>query len=649
MGMAHSLVAFAGENAAQKSALSPNGAVRAEVGLRAGVPVYSVWLRGKPILESSALRLDFSEPIVGGFTSITELSENYRNSSWKPLYGERNVILERYFGITVALVEQGPLARRLNIELRAYNEGVAFRYFVPEQEKKDGWKIEREMSEFRFVAGSGAYPIYSAEQTYATQPVSIEQVKDGAHTPLTARTPKGFASILEAFVEGFPRMRLDKTADGALVSHLLGTVDRTPPFASPWRVILLGVDEGKLIENQFLVLNLNPPCAIADSAWVKPGKTISNEGSSQLKTDDLKKVVDFASGNGFKYLQLDWGWYGTEWAWSDGERDMFRKTVPEIADSTEWVSNTYADPFKVAKGLVPYRPDWKSSTYVDLDIPDLVRYCGDRGMGLCLYIEAQTTLRAHDMDKLFATYEQWGLAGLKPGFVRYGSQENTDWIRRMAAAAAKHHLWLCVHDAYVPEGMERTYPNLMIVEGGGGQEGNHPASHDVMLPFTRCLAGPFDYTPGLYTQGKSHAHMLAFLAVYYGPAQTIRGGYPAWNDSGEWGRGGDELEFLKRVPTVWDETKVLHAKIGQEIVVVRRSGGVWFLGGMTGDNACALELPLNFLDKNRSYKASIFSDDPAETNGWRPTKLETKTVAASDKLPIKMEEAGGCVAIFDPQ
>lgn len=645
------LVCMAEENAAKESVQSPDGKIRATIELRDSAPVYSVWLNGKPVIEPSALQLELSDPFAGGF-AITGVSRESADQTWKPVYGERTVIPDRFSGVTMQLREKGQLARRLNIELRAYNEGVAFRYLIPQQEKNDNWKIERESSEFRFAAGSRAYPIYSTEQTFAAEPVAIPQLKDGAHTPLTVKTPAGFASVLEAFVESYPRMRLHKTNDGSPVSHLLGTVEAKAPFASPWRVILLGENEGKLIENQYLVLNLNPPCAIADTTWLVPGKTISNEGSSQLKTADLKKVVDFASSNHFKYLQLDWGWYGTEWAWSDAERETFRKTVPDKADSPEWVPNTYADPFKVAKGLVPYRPDWKSYTYVDLNIPELVRYCRARDMGLCLYIEAQTTLRAHDMEKLFTTYEEWGLAGLKPGFVRYGSQENTEWIRKMVQTAANHHLWLCVHDAYVPDGMARTYPNLMIVEGGGGEEGNHPASHDVMLPFTRCLAGPFDYTPGLFTKNKSHAHMLGMLVACYAPTPVIRGGYPAWNSDGnsEWGKGRVELEFLNRVPTTWDESHILDARIGDRIVAARRNGESWFIGGMTGDHARTVEVSLDFLDRDRTYAASIYRDDAsAAKDGWCPAKKETKTVKSTDKLQWVMEKAGGVAIILDPR
>ncbi|HVX65725.1 MAG TPA: glycoside hydrolase family 97 catalytic domain-containing protein, partial [Bryobacteraceae bacterium] len=397
------------------------------------------------------------------------------------------------------------------------------------------------------------------------------------------------------------------------------------------------------------VQNLNPPDAIADGRWIVPGKTISNEGNSDLQMAALKKIIDFAAPNGFKYLQLDWGWYGTEWAWTGQERETFRKTRPDLADDPDWVRNTRADPYAVARGMVPYRSDWKAVTYVDLDMAELIRYARERGMGVCLYVEAAHTLRAHDMEKLFATYEKWGVAGLKPGFVRYGTQENTEWIRNMVEIAARHHLWLCVHDAHLPDGMERTYPNLFIVEGGGGQEGDHTAAHDVALPFTRALAGPFDFTPALYTQGKSHAHMLAFFVTLYAPAPTLRGGYRAWKETAGPAQGGEELEFLRRVPVTWDETRVLAANVGHQIVVARRSGESWFVGGMAGGSPEIARLALSFLTPGRSYRATIFSDNAeAAKDGWCPTRREIRTVTSADSLEISMVKAGGVAIILEP-
>ena len=638
---------LAGAADAPLVATSPNGRVRVEVSAAAAAGLaYSVTLGGQAVIEASRLSLVLDDGAPPLALSIVGHRRSRRAADWKPLYGERAVVPDRFEALNVDLASPGPRGRRLSIELRAYDEGVAFRYSFPKDAAPA--TIREERSELRFARGSVAWPIYWAEETFPTEPVPLDRLKPGAHTPLTVRTPAGFASVLDADVADYPRMRLDPAADGALVTRLLGPAATKPGFVTPWRVVLLGADEGRLVENEHLVPTLNPPCAIADTSWIRPGKTISNEGSAPLETGALLRVLDFAADNAFRYLQLDWGWYGTEWTWTDADRDAFRKKMPAYASRTDWVPNTFADPSKVGRGPVPYRPDWDMVTEVDLDLPALVRHGRERNVGVALYVEAEHTLRGvADLDRLFATYQAWGVAGLKPGFVPVGTQEDTRWIRRLVETAARHRLWLCIHDAHVPDGMERTWPNLFISEGGGGQEGNHPASHDVTLPFTRNLAGAFDYTPKLYTEGKSHAHMLAFLVVFYGPAQTVRGGYPAWHGDGSPGRGGGEIEFLRRVPVTWDETRVLDARIGSRVVVARRRGESWFVGGMSGATAESVDLALSFLPRGRAYAARVWRDGAAE-GAWRPARLETRTVSAADRLALTMEPAGGFVAILDP-
>ena len=635
-----------------QSLRSPNGRLTGEVGVHDGELVYQLSCEGRAILDRSTLRLDCEVPFEGGF-ELAETTVPPPRADWSPVYGERCRYADQSRDVVIHLRERGEAGRRVQVEFRLYNEGLAFRWVLPKQAGVPRWRIKRERSEFRFPAGSVAWPIYSAEQTFSTQPMPLDQVKSGAHSPLTVRLPwKGFASVLEANAADYPRMRLGKTSDGALVTSLLGPVEAEATLASPWRVVLAGESEGQLIENEFLVLNLNPPCAIADPSWIVPGKTISDHGNVPLQTKALEQVIDFAATTGYKYLQLDWGWYGTEIEWSPQQVEGFRPFVPQRFKNTAWEINTKADPSTVARGYVPYRwtEQWKNLfREVDLDLPELIRYGREHGVGICLYVEASRTLRGQDLDKLFARYEQWGLAGLKPGFVKYGTQEDTRWIRHMVETAARHKLWLCVHDAHVPDGMERTYPNLMISEGGGGQEGNHPVHHDVMLPFTRCLAGAFDYTPNLYTKGRSHAHMLAFFVVYYGPASTTRGGYQAWHGAQGALKGGPEREFLRRVPATWDDTRVLAADIGRQIVVARRSGQSWFIGGMTGDEAADVNLPLDFLSSDHTYQATVVADDPGATvDGTCPARMSTSTVRKGQTLKLHMEKAGGAAVILDP-
>ena len=630
---------------AAETLVSPDGAVKAAFDLHDGQPTYSLTYKGASVLEPSALGLNLKDAFRNGFT-VADTARSSVSTEWKPVWGERALVPERYNGLTVSLKEKDPRGQSLALELRAYNEGLAFRYRLSFA-ADTAWRLAGEATEFRFPQGSAAFAIAGTEDTFPQDPIPLTALPKHSMEPFTVRLPDGkYASLTEAFVVSYPRSKIEKREAGAVGIHLLGKAEGRGEFTTPWRVILLGDNEARLIEHEDLVLNLNPPCAIPDTSWIKPGLTISDAGNCLLNTPELEKVVDLTYTNGIRYLQIDWGWYGTEWTWNDADRKKFLEVNPSWANDLGWVTNTYADPRTVAKGRVPYRADWKDAhTVVNLDLPALVKYARERNVGVCLYMHGDV-LRAHDMDKLFALYQSWGLAGLKPGFVPYGDAEKTDWIRSMVVAAARHNLWLCIHDAHVPDGMERTYPNLLITEGGGGQEGNHPVRQDVIMPFTRCLAGPFDYTPYLYSKNKSHAHGMAFFVVFRGPTAVVRGGSHELVSKGP-NRIGPEAEFMRRVPMNWDETRVLDAKVGHHIVTARRSGSTWFIGGMTGDAPYTAPLALDFLAPGKSYTATIFRDGETETDGFRPAVKEIRTVKAGDRLNLAMAKAGGLAVIIE--
>jgi alpha-glucosidase len=637
------------KNQFQKEVDSPDKSINVTVNLIDNNLCYSVKYNSEIIIENSSLQLELNNSIENGFDVIATSKKSIDNE-WHPVYGENSVVKNQYQLLLVKLKEKGSLKRKINIEFRVYNEGIAFRYNLPEQQYRD-WNILNELSEFNFIRGSKAYPIEATEHTFSKNPVDIKTIASKVLTPLTIQLENSFASILEANVNNYPRMHLMNSVDSILTSKLLGKANIQAPFSTPWRAVLLAENEGKLIENESLILNLNQPCAIQDISWIQPGRTISNEGNVPLKTKALKKLVDFAAENGFKYVQLDWGWYGTEVKWEKEWIDDYKKMMPEKYKNTDWELNTQANPYTMGKGLVPY--GWterfkNSFTLVDLDMAKLIDYGNSKNVGICLYLEAGSTLPSNNMDSLFATYKKWGVAGLKPGFVKYGKQENTTWIRNMVKTAAKNRLWLCIHDAHVPDGFERTYPNLMISEGGGGQEGNHPVVQDVMLPFTRCLAGAFDYTPFFFSKGKTNAHMLAFMVVYNGSAQIIRGAYPVERDNQK-NCGKDDLDVIKKIPSTWDETKVLNAKIGEYITIARKNGDNWYIGSITGDAPQSFEINLDFLDSEKKYKATIYGDDKnAIENGWTPINTIEKMVNKNDTININLATTGGCIIIIEP-
>ncbi len=611
---------------------SPDGAIKASVAVEEGRIWYTLTYQGKPVVDKSEVGLDFEKPVVTNGFKIKRREQGENHSQWKQIWGERAIVPDAYR----KLILESDL---YDVEFRVYNEGFAVRYYI-----RQPWQLRAEKTSFTLPAGSAAFAIAGTEDTFPQQPLPYDKIPKTSMTPFTVALADGrYFAMVEAFVVSYPRCRVAKLGDQRIGVTLMGKAQGERAFHTPWRAWIVGKNEAQLIEHAYLSLNLNPP-PTQETSWIQPGLTISDHYNCMLTMPDLKRVIDVAWTNGFKYLQLDWGWYGTEWPWTDKEREQFLKTNPSWSNETTWVANTYADPFKVAKGKVPYRPDWKDfHTVVDLDMPELVRYAKAHNMGICLYMHGNV-LAAHDLDKLFAAYQEWGLAGLKPGFVRYGQAADTDWLRHLAETAMKHHLWLGIHDAHVPDGMERTYPNLFTTEGGGGQEGNHPVHQDVVMPFTRCLVGPFDYTPHIYSQKKSHAHGVAFFVVFPGATTIVRGGMKEFLSQGP-NRIGDEAEFFRSVPTSWDETRVLDAKVGHHIVTARRKGRDWYIGGMTAQEAYETALPLDFLRRGVAYEAVIFKDSPTLVDGWRPAIKEVQRVNADQALKIRMEVSGGIAMI----
>jgi len=617
--------------------VSPDGKVKADFDLVQGAP-QAVLSYADKSLGTMTLGPEYSQRGYGKYELLKSATRTVRGS-WKPVWGFRSEYPENFTETVVELALPGKKETAMKMTLRAYDEGFAAKYEFPlETYALD--EIKRERIDFDLPAGTVAWPIDSTEGTFAVEPTDIRSLNTGAEwrMPFTLRTAEGvYASILEAETVKWPRSFLKADGKGGLRSvFAIGTKTGREYVVSPWRAVLMAPSAAGLIERAYLVENLNPPCAVKDAAdWIKPGLTTCDFG--RLNNADLLEDARKSKEAGIRYLQIDWGWYGTERPWTDAERAGYREKRPDLTDE-EWVANTYADPYTAAKGYVPYHPFWPrlinyGRKNVDLDIPALVRDLKKMDMGLCLYVHG-LVLEANDLEKLFAQYERWGVAGLKPGFVSWGSQQATDYLRNMVALAAKHHLWLDIHDAQIPDGFERTWPNVMITEGGGGEEGHHPVQQDCALPFTRCLAGPFDYTPRFYDPYRTKAHAGAMLVVYPGPTAVLR-----WPRDGKTTIDGlckadPELYALMRaLPLNYDETVVPVGEISKKIVVARRKGEVWYLGGLCGTKADVATFKLDFLPAG-THALELVGDDGAVT----------RTVASDEELSVKMEAGGGFIA-----
>ncbi len=580
---------------------SPDGQLVVTVDLvdsggREGCPVYGVSYRGRPVLVASRLGLDLADaPAWDHGFRIANTSHARHDATWKPVYGERSLIRDHYNELTVELEDAHRPSRRLVLKFRAYNEGAAFCYLVPEWSGQERVEINAEQTRFRFAGDPMAWATYSAQGLYSRVP--IDAVKPGCERPLTVEVADDcYAAIAEARLVDYARMRLGPAeGEPRTLRTLLGSaVHAAVPCATPWRVVLLGDTPGRLIEHNDLILNLNAPCALADTSWIRPGKVIREK---TLTTAGGKACVDFAAARGLQYVEFDAGWYGPE-----------------------------GDP----------RSDARAVARPDLDLHEVIRHGKERGIGVILYVNRRALER--QMDEIFPLYERWGVKGVKFGFVQVGSQEWTAWVNAGIRKAAAYHLMVDVHDEFRPTGYSRTYPNLMTVEGVRGNETFPTADHDTMLPFTRFLAGPADYTICWYDVRlrNTHAHQLACAVVYYSPWQFL-----FWYDRPAQYQGEPELAFFEHVPTVWDDTRVLQGKIGQSVTIARRSGDQWFVGTLNAAERRRVEIPLSFLEPGQRYLATTYADatpDRAERTG---VKVDTIPVDSSTRIKADLAARGG--------
>ncbi len=357
------------------------------------------------------------------------------------------------------------------------------------------------------------------------------------------------------------------------------------------------------------------PCAIPDTSWIKPGKVIREV---TLTTRGGKACVDFAAEHNLQYVEFDAGWYGPEYS-----PDSDARTVSVDPDRSPG----------------------------PLDLEAVISYAEAKGIGIILYVNRLALEK--QIDELLPLYESWGIKGVKYGFVQVGSQEWTSWLHEAVRKAADHHLMVDVHDEYRPTGYSRTYPNLMTQEGIGGDETSPENTQSLMLLFTRMLAGAADNTICYYSprvdEKATHAYQLAKAVCFYSPWQFLYWyDRPADSPGKKGGAGGvqnvigeePELEFFDSVPTVWDETRVLHGEIGEYAAVARRSGAEWFVGLMNGEKSRDLRLTLDFLETGKAYQARVYSDDESVETRTR-VRIERLEVNSETVMQVKLKKNGG--------
>jgi alpha-glucosidase len=590
-----------GAEAATLEVTSPNGRLHFVFTLAdGGVPTYAIAGPAGPLVLPSALGLvtnrngGGSTDWMGGLQVVKSRRETV-DATWKPVWGERAEIPDRYHALTIDLRHAAADHGIMQLQVRAYDEGIAFRYFFPESLKTQVLEFAAERTEFNLPAGGQGFWTPGAQRFYEKGPVA--KWRSDCEVPLTVElADQRWLCLAEAAQTNFTRMRLRAVAPDRLVTQLYGDVAETSPFGTPWRVVLVAATPGELLEHNYVILNLNPPGEIAEAGWIHPGRVMREV---TLSTAGAKRLVDFAVEQNIDYIHFDAGWYGDEYA---AASDATRVNV---------------DPRRNPRG--------------DLDLPEAIRYAKAHGRRVMLYVNHRALER--QLDVLFPLYESWGVDGVKFGFVNTGSQEWTVWLHHAVKLAAQHHLVVDVHDNYRPTGFSRTYPNLLQQEGIAGDEEFPTATQNTIYPFTRFIAGAADHTYCFLDRRlkTTKAHQLALAAINFGPLQFL-----SWYDRPEAYTNRGEIAFWKDLPTVWDETRVLAGTPGEFVVVARRRGADWWIGGVTNTAARELSVELSFLPPGRNFTATIHEDAGPATIAQR-----SADVTAASVLKFSLRASGG--------
>ena len=525
---------------------------------------------------------------------ITDKTVSSQDTEWRPVYGEKALIRDNYNKVAIHLIKDDNPIYKMDIDIRVYNEGVAIRYYFKENEKGTYYRVMSEHTEFSMPEDTKAWFTGWAQGAYKLMPLS--KWPQESERPLTLALDNGLSVCLtEAQMVDYARakFKLSDIRSNTIVTSLYTPVDLISPEGTPWRVIMIAEKPGRLIENNDLILNLNKPSKIADASWIKPGKIIRVMSQT---TADAKEYIDFAVKHHMQYILFDWKWYGPAYS--------FNSDATKVAIST-------------------------------LDLPGVIQYGKEKGIGVWLYCNQQGLYA--QSDSLFSVYHKWGVKGVKFGFVQVGSHRWTTWIEEMFKKAAENQIMVNVHDDWRPTGEQRTWPNLVTAEGIRGNEEMPDATHNTVLPFTRFITGGADYTLCYYDQRikTTHAHQLAMAAVYYSPLQTLY-----WYDKPSLSKDEPELEFWDKIPTIWDETKVLQGAPGTFITTARRSGGDWFVGTLTNNDARKIKISFDFLPKGKRYIASIYSDDETVQTATK-VSVERKQIDSTTVFEVNLKASGG--------
>lgn len=555
--------------------------------------------------------------------------------------------------------------RKMYIIFRVYDYGVGFRYEFPEQDNLSTFEIMEEETEFVLAGDNEAWwipalQINRYEYLYRNTPITSIVNSFAVQTPLTMKTTDGlYMSIHEANLNNYASMTLLPAGENKLVAHLVPwstgiKVYGVTPFKTPWRTIQIAEKPGDLITS-YLILNLNEPNKLGDVSWVKPGKYVGIWWGMHLgkytwsfgpkhgaTTENTKRYIDFAAKYGFPYVLVE-GW--------------------NIGWNNEWQKQGELFNF--------------TASYPDYDIAEVTSYAAKRGVKIIGHLETAGAIQNFErqMQSTFTLFKEFGIDTIKTGYVGYdpgikrrneqGIILGLEWhhgqymvnhYRKVIEITAGYHIGVDVHEPIKDTGERRTYPNMMTREGARGQEynagsedGGNPPDYTTIIPFTRMLAGPFDYTPGILESYKEYrpnnrvsgtiAKELALYVIIYSPLQ-MAADLP---ENYEKHRGA--FQFIIDVPTDWEDTKVLNGEIGKYATIVRkdRNSEDWYLGSITNEDGRTLEVSLSFLTPNQNYIAEIYADSSNAQWKTNPYSIDIykKVVDSNTILNLTLAPGGG--------
>lgn len=629
---------------------SPDGTIKVEVGTDSGRLYYTLLKENKVILGKSYLGFILKDSELNKGLTIKSIEHSSFSEKWNQPWGEEITVDNTYNQMKVNVAEQGGLKREFSLVFRLFNDGFGFRYEFPEQDNLKDFVIMQELTEFALADNHTAWSIPANssyyEALYTAMPVNEI---DTISTPLTMKTKDGlYLAIHEANLTDYSSLNLTTENHTTVLKVELPAwssgekVFMKAPGVTPWRTMIIAQNPGGLILSR-LMLNLNEPSKIADTSWIVPGRYIGiwwgmhmgkytwGQGPKHgATTENTIRYIDFASKHGFSGVLVE-GW-NVGW---DGD----------------WPNN--GDKFNFTK------------EYPDFDLEKITRYAAQNNVKLIGHHETggSTINYENQLDSAFALYQRNGVNCVKTGYVnplldkkeRNTGQYGVRHYRKVIETAAKYHIMIDNHEPVMPTGLQRTWPNLMTQEGVRGQEwdawsadGGNPPDHTTIIPFTRGLAGPMDFTPGTFNFTNSvlpHtrvqttiAKQLALFVVIYSPLQMA-------SDMIESYENRPEFEFITSCPTDWSKTVVPDAEIGQYVCIARKDKKTenWFVGCITNKDKREMNISLSFLDNGAKYKATVYKDgkDADYLTNPYPVDIEELDVTAESTINLSLATSGG--------